>query len=114
MEPQQRELAEQEHKLGQTLSQLQQRVNSFCSQKEVMKPCRPDRGDGRAAAAPDPVIPGRLDGPESRGGLPLTRGRAPMRAARGAARLRASAADGSSLTQAVIEGGVPDVVDGLA
>jgi hypothetical protein len=36
-----------------------------------------------------------------------------MMAARGAAGLRASAADGSSLMQAVIEDGVPDVVDGL-
>ena len=37
LEAQHQELAEQEQKLGQTLSQLQERVNSFRSQKEVMK-----------------------------------------------------------------------------
>jgi phage shock protein A len=37
MEPQHQELTEQEQKLEQTLSQLQQRVNTFRSQKEVMK-----------------------------------------------------------------------------
>jgi phage shock protein A len=37
MEPQAQELGEQEQKLEQTLSQLQQRVNTFRSQKEVMK-----------------------------------------------------------------------------
>jgi phage shock protein A len=37
MEPQHQELTEQEQKLEQTLAQLQQRVNTFRSQKEVMK-----------------------------------------------------------------------------
>jgi phage shock protein A len=37
METQRQELAEQEQKLGQTLGQLQERVNTFRSQKEVMK-----------------------------------------------------------------------------
>jgi phage shock protein A len=37
MEPQHQELTDQEQKLEQTLSQLQQRVNTFRSQKEVMK-----------------------------------------------------------------------------
>ena len=37
LEAQRQELAEQEEKLGQALSQLQDRVNHFRSQKEVMK-----------------------------------------------------------------------------
>ncbi len=37
MEPQHRQLAEQEEKLEQTLSQLQQRVNDFRTHKEVLK-----------------------------------------------------------------------------
>src|ERR1700728_2341335 len=37
MEPQRQQLAEQEQKLEQTLSALQQRVNNFRSQKEVLK-----------------------------------------------------------------------------
>ncbi len=37
MEPQHQELTEQEQKLEQTLSALQQRVNNFRSQKEVLK-----------------------------------------------------------------------------
>ncbi len=37
MEPQHQQLAEEEQKMEQTLSALQQRVNSFRSQKEVMK-----------------------------------------------------------------------------
>jgi phage shock protein A len=37
METQHQELAEQEQKLGQALSKLQERVNNFRSQKEVMK-----------------------------------------------------------------------------
>jgi phage shock protein A len=37
MEAQHQELAEQEDKLGQTLQALQQRVNSFRTQKEVLK-----------------------------------------------------------------------------
>src|SRR6202012_193580 len=37
LEAQRQELAEQEEKLGQALSQLQDRVNPFRSQKEVMK-----------------------------------------------------------------------------
>ena len=37
MQAQHRELAEQQEKLGQTLSQLQERVSAFRSQKEVLK-----------------------------------------------------------------------------
>jgi phage shock protein A len=37
MEPQRQQLAEQEQKLEQTLTALQQRVNNFRSQKEVLK-----------------------------------------------------------------------------
>jgi len=37
MEPQHQQLAEQEEKLGQTLQALQQRVNTFRTQKEVLK-----------------------------------------------------------------------------
>jgi phage shock protein A len=37
MEPQRQQLAEQEEKLGQTLQALQQRVNTFRTQKEVLK-----------------------------------------------------------------------------
>ena len=37
MEPQRQELAQQEQKMEQTLSALQQRVNSFRSQKELLK-----------------------------------------------------------------------------
>ena len=37
LEPQHEQLAEQEEKLGQTLQALQQRVNNFRSQKEVLK-----------------------------------------------------------------------------
>jgi phage shock protein A len=37
MEPQHQQLTEQEEKLGQTLGVLQQRVNTFRSQKEVLK-----------------------------------------------------------------------------
>jgi phage shock protein A len=37
MEAQHQDLSEQEQKLGQALAQLQQRVNNFRSQKEVMK-----------------------------------------------------------------------------
>jgi phage shock protein A len=37
MEPQRLQLAEQEEKLGQTLQALQQRVNTFRTQKEVLK-----------------------------------------------------------------------------
>jgi phage shock protein A len=37
LEPQREQLAEQEEKLGQTLQALQQRVNNFRSQKEVLK-----------------------------------------------------------------------------
>jgi len=37
MEPQHQQLAEQEDKLGQTLQQLQQRVNEFRTKKEVLK-----------------------------------------------------------------------------
>ncbi len=37
MEPQHQQLAEEEQKMEQTLSALQQRVNTFRSQKEVMK-----------------------------------------------------------------------------
>jgi phage shock protein A len=37
LEPQHQQLAEQEEKLGQTLQALQQRVNNFRSQKEVLK-----------------------------------------------------------------------------
>jgi phage shock protein A len=37
MEPQHQQLAEQEERLGQTLQALQQRVNTFRTQKEVLK-----------------------------------------------------------------------------
>lgn len=37
LEPQHQQLAEEEEKLGQTLQALQQRVNNFRSQKEVLK-----------------------------------------------------------------------------
>ena len=37
LEPQREQLAEQEEKLGQTLQALQQRVNTFRTQKEVLK-----------------------------------------------------------------------------
>ena len=37
LEPQHQQLAEQEEKLGQTLQALQQRVNNFRTQKEVLK-----------------------------------------------------------------------------